>query len=506
MNLEGFHGASCLEARPACLICLPETRTSLETRASLETRESLETCESCEAGVRYIRYTVPSSPAPNSAPHPTRFKVKINRLELSKLLARELIQYRSDLDTVLSRPCVYGVFSSPIGGFWAREEHCVGCLRCTVQHPNIVSILPNPERLDLGDSYISPDLVETLLYEAASGRVPVRGAGYGGGFGGEGWDGMWTDMSEIVRPTRDGIHGREFISTAVQLGWKPLMQEFDADGGLARSDETLIELPIPVLFDRLPIENPGAYGAIEAAASSLQTLAIAPAEQLDKLPAKSESVVPLVEPQEIGRLPVEGQAYRMIELNGWNSSAYERIASAFPHAIVAVRLPVEADLNDPLEAGVAVFHLTADYHGRTGSGFIMEAIRIAHDDLIARGIREQITLIGSGGIAAAEHVPKAIIAGLDAVAIETAALIALQAQFKSEVRDEAAGEIDLPDADPDWAEQRLINLLGSWRDQLLEILGAMGLREARRLRGEIGRAMIQADLEREAFSEIEGYE
>ena len=47
--------------------------------------------------------------------------------------------------------------------------------------------------------------------------------------------------------------------------------------------------------------------------------------------------------------------------------------------------------------------------------------------------------------------------------------------------------------------------MASWRDQLLEILGAMGLREVRRLRGEIGRAMFQADLEREAFGDIEGY-
>ena len=46
----------------------------------------------------------------------------------------------------------------------------------------------------------------------------------------------------------------------------------------------------------------------------------------------------------------------------------------------------------------------------------------------------------------------------------------------------------------------------AWRDQLLEILGAMGLREVRRLRGEMGRAMLQVELEREAFAEIEGYE
>jgi len=57
-----------------------------------------------------------------------------------------------------------------------------------------------------------------------------------------------------------------------------------------------------------------------------------------------------------------------------------------------------------------------------------------------------------------------------------------------------------------WGVQRLKNLMASWRDQLLEVLGAMGLREVRRLRGEIGRAMFQKDLEREAFTGITGYE
>jgi len=33
----------------------------------------------------------------------------------------------------------------------------------------------------------------------------------------------------------------------------------------------------------------------------------------------------------------------------------------------------------------------------------------------------------------------------------------------------------------------------------------MGLREVRRMRGEMGRAMFQKDLEQEAFSEIRGY-
>jgi hypothetical protein len=36
-------------------------------------------------------------------------------------------------------------------------------------------------------------------------------------------------------------------------------------------------------------------------------------------------------------------------------------------------------------------------------------------------------------------------------------------------------------------------------------LGAMGLREVRRLRGELGRLIFQRDLEREAFGGIEGH-
>jgi len=73
----------------------------------------------------------------------------------------------------------------------------------------------------LGDAYWTPDLIERLWKQAANGKVPVSGAGYRGPFCGPGFDMIWTDMSEIVRPTRDGIHGREYISTVIELGRKP---------------------------------------------------------------------------------------------------------------------------------------------------------------------------------------------------------------------------------------------------------------------------------------------
>jgi glutamate synthase domain-containing protein 2 len=114
-------------------------------------------------------------------------------------------------------------------------------------------------------------------------------------------------------------------------------------------------------------------------------------------------------------------------------------------------------------------------------------------------MREEVTLIGSGGIILAEHVPKAIICGLDAVGLDVALAVALQARFSGECIDREMASLTFPRLNTDWGVQRLMNLAASWRDQLLEVMGAMGIREVRRLRGEIGRCMFQKDLEREIF-------
>ena len=56
--------------------------------------------------------------------------------------------------------------------------------------------------------------------------------------------------------------------------------------------------------------------------------------------------------------------------------------------------------------------------------------------------------------------------------------------------------------DPEWGALRIRNIACSWHSQLREVLGAMGIREARRLRGEAGRAMFYEDLEQEAFGDV----
>ncbi|MGH9464982.1 MAG: glutamate synthase-related protein, partial [Thermoanaerobaculia bacterium] len=384
---------------------------------------------------------------------------------------------------------------------------CVGCLRCTTQYPEMVTILPNPERDRLGDAYLAPDQVDTILLESRTGAVPVRGAGYRGRFGGAGWDGMWTDMSEIVRPTRDGIHGREFISTAVDLGGKPDFLHLDAAGDFSDALPPLLSLPLPLIFEAPPSGTlTQTLGRVlTGAAAAIETLALLPLPQLIEWGIAGPHVVAVVGREHEPLLDQLTAVPRMLELDGWHEPFFARLTSRYPETVIAVRVPMDADPVPLARAGVGVVHLVADLHGRVGESFALDLILAAHRRLLAERLRERVTLLGSGGIVAAEHVPKAILAGLDAVALDSAAWVALQGELEGECRNRETARVRFKKLPEAWGMQRLQNLAGAWRDQLLEILGAMGLREVRRLRGELGRCMFQRDLEREAFGEIEGF-
>jgi ferredoxin len=114
---------------------------------------------------------------------------------------------------------------------------CMGCFSC-VQNctKGLLRLVVNPVYQALGNSYWTPDIIHTTWTQAETAKIPVSGAGYRGPFSGPGFDGMWTDMSEIVRPTRDGIHGREYISTAVDIGRKPAYLTFDRGMGILPMD------------------------------------------------------------------------------------------------------------------------------------------------------------------------------------------------------------------------------------------------------------------------------
>ena len=155
--------------------------------------------------------------------------------------------------------------------------------------------------------------------------------------------------------------------------------------------------------------------------------------------------------------------------------------------------------------GVHGLHLYADYHGQDYSKepqHISASLKEVHQQLVKEGLRDQVTIIASGGITLAEHVPKAIICGADLVGIDTTVLVALQAEFKGETRDRTNCQMKPREIDPEWGAQRLVNLFGVWHDQLIEILSAMGMRDVRRLRGDIGRSMMDSELREQSFKGI----
>ncbi|MGB8215311.1 MAG: hypothetical protein WCE68_17315 [Anaerolineales bacterium] len=377
------------------------------------------------------------------------------------------------------------------------------------ENHEFIRISPNPDRLKLGDSYFTSSFVDQLTYESETGMAPVKGAGYRGRFGGDGWDGMWTDMSEIVRPTRDGIHGREFISTSVDIGTKPGFLVFGETGQSEGKQTSTFSIPVPFFFDVLPIsvESKKTWLSLTQAAAAIQSLVIVPVENLIQLDLAGTHLVPLVKAEEAEKLSRLSIQPRMLELDGWDAPAFTHLRAAFPKTQTCVRVPFGIDLIDLYRKGVRIFHLTADYHGRSGDGrFILDLIRQAHCSFVELGIRDEVTLIGSGGLIAAEHLPKAIICGLDLVALDTPLIAAWQGNFEGECLNRMDSHFILPRKFTiEWGTQRLKNLSASWRDQMLEILGAMGIREVRRLRGEIGRAMFMKELEVEAFAEVEGY-
>jgi len=403
-------------------------------------------------------------------------------------------------------------------------NECKACLSC-VQGctKGLLAISINPEFLAMGDEYWTPDLIATTWNQSDTGRIPVSGAGYRGRFYGFGFDSIWTDMSEIVRPTRDGIHGREYISTSVDLGPKPLRLKFAADGSLETRPANLIELQFPAILDVPPWPmNDSALALARAkAAVALKTLAVARPDCLAKAPSERfPNLVPLFSSQqEAERWDSLLSQVRMAELTDGPGvlSLVKLLTDAHPALIICVRMEIRAAAADRVsqlaKSGIKVFHLDADLHGCERGvekpRHLKDTLREIHGRLVRDGVRDEVTLIAGGGIGAAEHMAKAIICGADLVAVDTPLLVALGCRVCRGAHTDGnaclSGEscpAEIADTRVSYAAQRMINLMGAWHAQLIEVLGAMGMREVRRLRGEVGRAIFMEDMEREAFGDL----
>jgi Conserved region in glutamate synthase len=455
----------------------------------------------------YERFHIDAKAADNAFSVPNKFDVRARRLRLAAMLVHEAIHYRLNREVVLSRPCIYGVFSGRFGGFKPIKQRCVGCMRCVQEYPHIMRVDYSAKYRELGDSHWTPESVFTILYESSTGKIPVKGMGYKGRFGGEGWDGIWTDMSEIVRPTRDGVFGREYISTSVDIGSRPFVLDFSSNNSEIARNVRTFQSSLPVMLQPPDGSNLSVDIAVKQAAAKLGVYHLSTnSRDVDE---GDKWNVPIVKSDDLGKVSLDRTRMLEVEATDLKQDLVNRLRQYDPPKIVSARLRIDESAEDEacrlVRDRADVIHLYADYHGFDYSkdhNHISDGLRRIHTRLVTEGIRDSVTLIASGGITLAEHVPKAIICGADLVGIDTTLLVALQAVFKGETRDRMDCKLAPRIVDPSWGTQRLINLMASWHDQLIEILSAMGMRDVRRLRGDVGRSMTDVELREQAFEGI----
>ncbi|MBN1653264.1 MAG: alpha-hydroxy-acid oxidizing protein [Deltaproteobacteria bacterium] len=439
---------------------------------------------------------------------------------VSKFSSLEIEGCLGCLECVKRSSCLYNVYTSkrfdPDQIIDTGDAVCINCLRCVQEcKKNILSRAKNPRYEQLGDDYWKPDLIASLWRQSESGKIPVSGAGYRGPFAGPGFDQMWTDMSEIVRPTRDGIHGREYISSVIELGRRPARLLFDSAGKMLTEPPRFFEIPLPIVFDipRRGLVGTSTREAMVKAAKDLDLLAVVSADEgatalkgyLGQAIVKVGDSRP--SPEVLKQAAILEFAYadnvmdRIAELKRENSRLITSIRLLLDERAVQRAAKLAC-------AGADIIHLWADDHGR-GFGerkddFLTRLVREVHLKLIEQAVREQVSVLVSGGLGMAEHVAKAIICGADGVGVDLALLVAMECRLCKTCEPGTVCPVQMDQTPVAWGAQRICNLIGSWHSQLIEVMGAMGIREVRRLRGELGRTMFLEDLEKENFSPLFG--
>ena len=414
--------------------------------------------------------------------------------------------------------CVYGVYDNrgldPVQMIESIDNQCMNCFRCVQGCPKeLIHKSLNPEYKALGDSYWTPDIISGLWDQAETGKIPVSGSGYPGPFSGPGFDSIWTDMSEIVRPTRDGIHGREYISTAIDIGKTPDNLQFDNKGKLLKKLSHIIDIPLPIILRMPPFGSLGeeTVQGWALAAGRLETLFALPQGMIDDgLKNFDQSLMPEISPEGFDPAGIP-KSVKVVEVPYCDEMGkiVKSLRDFNPSLLISVRIPMSEGMEErvlsTVEQGFAIIHLegTADgcFHDDKNRS-VKDGIRSIHTKLVEKGVRDRLTLLAGGGIALAEHVTKSVICGADGVFVDFPILIALECRMCRRCTMGLHCPVNIESASLDWVAARVENLIGAWHSQLLEMMGAMGIRDARRLRGETGRAMFFEELDRSTFGSM----
>jgi glutamate synthase domain-containing protein 2 len=173
-------------------------------------------------------------------------------------------------------------------------------------------------------------------------------------------------------------------------------------------------------------------------------------------------------------------------------------------ALVSTKVSTPTDVDmvavGSYSAGTHIVHLDGGYGGTGAAPDIAKkniampieyAIPKVHNFLVAEGVRDEVTLMASGGIRSAHDIAKSIALGADGVVVGTAELVALGCVRCGKCESGRGCPRGIATTDPElsqkidivWGTQRLINLYNAWRNELIRILCCFGMRSVGELRG-----------------------
>jgi glutamate synthase domain-containing protein 2 len=175
-----------------------------------------------------------------------------------------------------------------------------------------------------------------------------------------------------------------------------------------------------------------------------------------------------------------------------------------PRCLVSVKVstPVDVDMVaiGSYYANANILHIDGGYGGTGAAPEIAKkniampveyAIPKVHRYLLAEGVRDEIVVMASGGIRTAYDVAKAIALGADGCVIGSAEAVAVGCTQCGNCERGRGCQVGITTTDPElsqlitpeWGAQRIVNLYSSWAKQWRAILGNLGLRSIRELRG-----------------------
>jgi glutamate synthase domain-containing protein 2 len=432
----------------------------------------------------------------------------------------------------------------------SRQENCVGCHRCVAFCPtSALTIRNNP--LDYRDNYNwRPEYIEDIIKQSESGGMLLTGMGddkaqriY--------WDHLVLNASQVTNPSIDPL--REPMELDTYIGHKPDRVALDENYDLITEMPPQIKLSIPIMFAAMSygavslnvheslaraaeemgvLWNTGEGGLHSSLKKYSNNTIVQVAsgrfgvnmEYLDAARIIEIKIGQGAKPGIGGHLPgekvsAEVSRTRMIPIGT------DAISPAPQHDIYSIEdltqliyaLKEVTNYQKPVSVKIAAVHNAAaiasgvvragadiividGLRGATGAapkvirdnvGIPIElALASVDSRLRHEGIRNNASVIVSGGIRNSGDIAKAIALGADAVYIGTAALIALGCTLCQQCHTgKCAWGISTSDPflskriNPEIGARRLSNLLRGWSLELKDILGGLGVNALESLRG-----------------------